>query len=198
MRHLQLSGSSGVPCLCQLLVLACLGCHRDVKTDTTRVSDPPTVRLIRPEVRTIVRVVGQPSFVEAYERTSIYPKMSAFIEKWYVDIGDKVKKGQVLADLFVPEIEEDSRTKKATVALDQQQVELAKKSVLVAKAEVKAAGAQLKAAKAIWGKFDAQSHPLELRGATFVARDKARRGRQASAAGITESAQVEHCSTRLR
>ncbi len=113
-------------------------------------SDPPVVRITHAETRTIIRTVGQPSFVEAYERTSIYPKMSAYIQKWYVDIGDKVKKGQVLADLFVPEIEEDCRTKKATVDLDRQRVELAKRTVLVAHADVKSAEAHLKSAKAIW------------------------------------------------
>ena len=62
--------------------------------------------MIHPQLRKIVRVVGQPSFVQSYERTSIYPKMTAFIEKWNVDIGDKVRKGDVLADLFVPELRE--------------------------------------------------------------------------------------------
>ena len=111
---------------------------------------------MEPDRRNIIRVVGQPSFVEAYERTSIYPKMSAYIEKWYVDIGDKVKKNQVLADSFVPEIREDYHTKKATVALDQQRVELAKKEVVVAKADVRAAEARLKSAKAILGQYDAE------------------------------------------
>ena len=60
------------------------------------------MRLIQPLVRKIVRVVGQPSFIESYERTSIYAKPTAYILKWIVDIGDKVKKGDVLATLFAP------------------------------------------------------------------------------------------------
>ncbi len=116
----------------------------------------PSVRVVRPELRNITRVVGQPSFVESYERTSIFPKLSGYIEKWYVDIGDTVKKDQVLADLFVPEIEEDYRTKKATVELDKQRVELAKKTVLVADADVKAADARLTSARAIWDRYEAQ------------------------------------------
>ena len=132
------------------------GCEHAPKPETASVAEPPTVRLMNPETRNIVRVVGQPSFVEAYERTSIYPKLSAYIEKWYVDIGDRVKKDQVLADLFVPEVREDFHTKKATVTLDQQRVELAKKAVLVATADVKAAEARLKAAKAILGQYDAE------------------------------------------
>ena len=50
------------------------GCGHEAKIDFTSVSEPPTVRLIHPQVRNIVRVVGQPSFIEAYERTSIYPE----------------------------------------------------------------------------------------------------------------------------
>ncbi|HTI50395.1 MAG TPA: efflux RND transporter periplasmic adaptor subunit, partial [Planctomycetaceae bacterium] len=119
------------------------GCGEKEKTPVTSVSAPPTVRIARPEVRRIVRVVGQPSFVEAYERTSIFPKVTGFIEKWYVDIGDDVKQGQVLADLFVPEIKEDFQTKGATVELTKQQIELALVSVKVAQADVKAADSRL-------------------------------------------------------
>src|SRR5215469_11929000 len=82
----------------------------------------PAVRVTRPQRRTIVRTVGQPSFVESYERTSIYPKVTGYIENWDVDIGDRVKKGQALATLYVPELREDWQTKKETVRLDQEQV----------------------------------------------------------------------------
>jgi multidrug efflux pump subunit AcrA (membrane-fusion protein) len=114
------------------------------------------VRLTRPQVRTIVRTVGQPSFIESYERTSIYPKLTGYIEKWNVDIGDKVKKGDVLATLFVPELVEDFGTKKATVKLDEERVELAKKMVEVADADVKAAAARLEEAKAILAKYQSE------------------------------------------
>ena len=135
---------------------AVIGCERAHKSETTSVAQPPTVRLMTPALRNIVRIVGQPSFVEAYERTAIYPKMSAYIEKWYVDIGDKVKKNQVLADLFVPEIREDFLTKKATIALDEQHVELAKEAVIVATADVKASEARLKSVRAILGQYEAE------------------------------------------
>ncbi len=117
------------------------------------VAEPPTVRVIKPEYRKIVRVVGQPSFVEAYERTSIYPKVTGYIEKWNVDIGDKVKKGDVLATLFVPELVEDCETKHRTVKLDEERVELALQVVEVAKADVQAAEARLEEAKAIVEKY---------------------------------------------
>ena len=131
------------------------GCGHEAKIDFKTVTKPPTVQVINPPVRTIVRVVGQPSFIESYERTSIFPKLTGYIEKWNVDIGDKVKKGQTLATLFVPELVEDFETKKATVGLDEQRIELALKMVKVAEAEVKSAEASLAEAKAILDKFNA-------------------------------------------
>ena len=97
-------------------------CHHEAKNDYTSVAEPPTVRLVKPQVRTIVRVVGQPSFVQSYERSSVYPKMNAYILNWNVDIGDKVKKGDVLANLFVPELVADHGTKRATVVLDRERI----------------------------------------------------------------------------
>ncbi len=131
------------------------GCAHEAEVDFATEAKPPSVELINPPVRTIVRIVGQPSFIESYERTSIFPKVTGYIKEWVVDIGDKVKKDQPLAYLFVPELEEDLKTKTATVELDQQRVELARKIVEVADANVRAAAARLKEAKAILDKYEA-------------------------------------------
>ncbi len=114
------------------------------------------MRLIQPRARNIVRVVGQPSFIESYERTSIYPKPTAYIQKWIVDIGDKVKKSDVLATLFAPELVEQLGTKKAAVVLDRERVALAKEVVEVARANVEAAEARLAEAEAILDKYQAE------------------------------------------
>ncbi|WP_165074372.1 efflux RND transporter periplasmic adaptor subunit [Paludisphaera rhizosphaerae] len=142
-----------------LLVLAALsatGCGHEEKSRYTSVSKPQPVQIVKPTPRTIVRTVGQPSFIESYERTSIYPKLTGYIEKWNVDIGDKVKKGDVLAKLFVPELVEDFGTKKATVVLDEHRVELAQKLVQVADADLKASQAALAESRSILGKYTAE------------------------------------------
>lgn len=145
---------SGVP----LLAAACLlsGCGHEEKIDYTSVSGPQKVKVIQPQLREIVRVVGQPSFVEAYEQSSIYPKMTAFLEQWVFDIGDQVKKGDVMATLFAPEIVEDFESKKATVLLDRERVTLALTVVEVATANVEAAKARLVEAEEILAAYKAQ------------------------------------------
>ena len=128
----------------------------EAKIEFTNTDKPPSVQLIEPPVRKIVRVVGQPSFIESFERTSIYPKPSAYIQKWIVDIGDKVKKGDVLATLFAPELVEELGTKKADVVLDRERIALANEAVEVAKADVKAAEARVKEAEEMLNQYQAE------------------------------------------
>ncbi len=122
-----------------LVAFAASGCAKEKQKTAPSVLEPPTLQWMYPQLKKLSRIVGQPSFVQSYERTSIYPKVTAFIQKWNVDIGDKVQKGDVLADLFVPELREEWETKKAEVTLDKEKVALALKMVKVAEAEVKAA-----------------------------------------------------------
>jgi HlyD family secretion protein len=139
-----------------LAALALPGCGHEAKIEFATDSKPPAVRLVQPEHRDIIRVVGQPSFIEAYEHTSIFAKPTAFIKEWKVDIGDKVKKDDVLATLFVPELVEDHETKGATVDLDRERIALAEEVVRVAAADVEAADARLKEAKAILDKYESE------------------------------------------
>ncbi len=136
--------------------LALPGCHHEEETRYKSVALPPTVRLLQPRERNIVRVVGQPSFIEAYERTSIYPKLAGYIEKWNVDIGDKVKKDDPLAILFIPELVQLYGTKNATVGLDKERVALANEVVRVATADVEAAKARVEEAKAELNSYQAE------------------------------------------
>ena len=144
------------------------GCGHEDETHHPSVTAAPTVRLVTPEVRNIVRVVAQPGFVQSYERSSVYPKMNAYILNWNVDIGDKVKKGDALANLFVPELVEDHATKGATVVLDRERISLAREVVQVARAAVLAAQAGLKEARADLAattaeaeRWDSEVHRLE-------------------------------------
>jgi multidrug efflux pump subunit AcrA (membrane-fusion protein) len=132
------------------------GCRREPDLTFAKGTQPPVVHLVQPRARNIVRTVGQPSFIESYERTSIYPKPTAFITKWIVDIGDKVKKNDVLATLFAPELVEQLGTKKATVVLDRRRIALAKEVVKVNRADVEAAESRVTEVEAILDKYKAE------------------------------------------
>jgi HlyD family secretion protein len=115
-----------------------------------------TVRIVMPERRTIDYDVDQPGFVNAFEQTSIFSKVSGFIKHFDADIGQEVKKGDLLAEIFVPELDEDHQRKAAQVDLDKKQVEQAQQLVAVAESNVQTAIAQVAEAKANVGKFQAE------------------------------------------
>jgi HlyD family secretion protein len=140
-----------------MAALSAPGCHHEEENHYTSIGTPPSVHLVQPQVRDIVKVVGQPSFTQSYERSSVYPKMNAYIKNWIVDIGDRVKKGDALAHLFVPELVEDHATKRATVVLDRERVALANVVVDVATADVDAAQARLEEARAELSGYQAEA-----------------------------------------
>jgi multidrug efflux pump subunit AcrA (membrane-fusion protein) len=144
----------GIFALILLAVLAA-GCGRQPPEAKNAVSSVPVVRLVKPELRNLTCTVDQPGFVVAYEQTAIYSKVSGFIKQFYVDIGDHVKKGDPVVEIFVPELDEDHQQKEAQVELDRKMVQQAQQLVVVAQSKLQTAIAQLAEAKANIGKYQA-------------------------------------------
>ena len=95
------------------------------------------VRIVRPERKTVRHPIEQPGFnVEAFQETPLYAKITGYVRKWDVDIGDRVKKDQVLAELDVPEMVADVRQKEAAVKQASAQVQQANAAVVSARAQV--------------------------------------------------------------
>ena len=137
-----------------LLLLAAAGCYK-AAPDRKPIEVAPSVELVRPERRDLHREVGQPGYVFAYEQTSLFPKVSGFIEQFIVDIGDRIKKGQLLTRIYVPELHASLKERKATLNLDEKRVVLAEQMVDVAKANIKVSAADVEEARAEVGKYQA-------------------------------------------
>jgi len=138
-----------------MVLLVAAGCRKPPPPGK-EVHVRPAVRLVNPQKRYIVRTTGQPGFIEAYEQTSIYPKVAGYIDEWKVDIGDRVKKGQLLAHLYVPDLQADYQEKKAQAALDQVQIKVSEQLANVAAQTFRAAGAEVQEARATVGKYQAE------------------------------------------
>jgi RND family efflux transporter MFP subunit len=124
-------------------------------------SDPPAVQnvqVIRPQ-KGMDYEVEQPGSVHAFESVQLRANVSGFLKTQNVDIGDRVKKGQVLAVIDVPELQKQlqhhtaslERTR-ARVAEMEARVVSARADHEAAKAAVEQADAAFKSASA-WVRF---------------------------------------------
>jgi HlyD family secretion protein len=127
--------------------LAC-GCSKPDPAPVAPISLDPAVKLVHAQYRTVKRTVEQPGVIGAYERTALYAKVSGFVAKWNVDIGDRVKKGATVVELTAPELVAQHQQMEAQVELDRALVVQSRKQHLVAQRNVSAAGELVAQARA--------------------------------------------------
>jgi RND family efflux transporter MFP subunit len=63
--------------------------------------------------------VSLPATTTAFEAANIFARTNGYIEKRYVDIGDRVKAGDLLADIVAPELDHQIAQAQATLAQNQ-------------------------------------------------------------------------------
>lgn len=154
------AAASRLTVLLTSLVLA--GCSRTASPTgpSAGPAAPATFTVVRPEKRALPKVIEQPGSIQAYESTPLFAKLAGFIKKVNVDIGDAVEgpassptgsepqSGTVLAELSIPELEDESRQKDALVEAARAEADQARKQVVIAQANAAAAEAQVTAAQA--------------------------------------------------
>ena len=95
---------------------------------------PLEVETTTPKRQALQYEVVQSGTLKPYEEVAIHSKVAGFVEQWYMDIGDRVKKGDMLAKLALPELEKATQIKLVHVAIAQTKIKLAKSDETVAKA----------------------------------------------------------------
>src|SRR6185437_3242409 len=58
--------------------------------------------------------IERPADVRALQETSVYPRASGYLKRLLVDIGDRVKDGQLLAEIDSPEVDSQLNEARAT------------------------------------------------------------------------------------
>src|SRR5437016_5013940 len=96
-----------VPLLGSLLASAGCGPHGPSGAAASPPRIPPTVTAVLPHRQTLSREVEQPARVEAFEETPLFAKVAGYVSKVHVEIGSRVRQGDLLAELWIPELEEE-------------------------------------------------------------------------------------------
>lgn len=67
-----------------------------------------------------------PGSVQAFYEAPIYARTNGYLKTWYTDIGTPVKKGQLLADIETPEVDQELRQAQADLATAEANYQLAR------------------------------------------------------------------------
>jgi RND family efflux transporter MFP subunit len=79
----------------------------------------PNVRVAVVHASNGTMTVSLPATTMAFEAANIFARTSGYIEKRYVDIGDQVKAGTLLAEITAPELDHQIAQAQATLTQDQ-------------------------------------------------------------------------------
>jgi membrane fusion protein (multidrug efflux system) len=77
---------------------------------------PTRVEVLKPAVVESDRTMSLPGTVRALEQTKIYPRVSGYVRRWLVDLGDKVTAGQLLVEIDTPELDAQLAQARAQLA----------------------------------------------------------------------------------
>src|SRR5207244_3560547 len=67
----------------------------------------PTVEVIHPSTEPPQSEIQLPSTLQAYIEAPIYARTTGYLRRWYKDIGSKVNRGELLADIETPEVDQE-------------------------------------------------------------------------------------------
>jgi RND family efflux transporter MFP subunit len=94
-------------------------------TRTTAVAAVPAVTVIHPAAGAQQSEITLPGYTQAFTDTPVYARTSGYLKTWRYDIGAHVKKGDLLAEIDTPEIDDQLRQARADLATAQANLKLA-------------------------------------------------------------------------
>ena len=112
--------------------------------------------LIHPlQAQTSAPTITQPAHVEPYEQTEILAKASGFVSRVHVDIGDRVQKDDLLAELWIPEMDQERLVRLASVDEAAAAVRQMEAAIGAARSRAEAASARLQEVQASVSQYEA-------------------------------------------
>ena len=81
--------------------------------------------VVSPKASADVDEIALPGSTSAFNDTPIYARTSGYVKHWYVDIGARVKKGQLLATIETPELDQQLQQARADLENAEANLQLA-------------------------------------------------------------------------
>lgn len=91
----------------------------------TAASAIPSVNVVYPTPSTLTSEISLPGNTQAFMDTPIYSRTNGYLKSWYFDIGAHVKKGQLMATIETPELDQQLQVAQADLKSAQANLDLA-------------------------------------------------------------------------
>jgi len=85
----------------------------------------PSVSVVSPKRTAPAQEIVLPGNVQSFISSPIYSRTNGYLKKWYFDIGARVKKGQLLAIVETPEVDQQLEQARANLSTAKANLELA-------------------------------------------------------------------------
>jgi RND family efflux transporter MFP subunit len=93
--------------------------------EVTTANATPTVSVVKPVIATDGSEIALPGNTQAFDDTPIYARTSGYVKKWFVDLGQHVTQGELMATIETPELDEQLEVAKANLQSAQADLNLA-------------------------------------------------------------------------
>jgi membrane fusion protein, multidrug efflux system len=100
--------------------------HERALAKETEIETIPTVAVVNPTPEKPDEDLILPGSMLAYEESPIYARTNGYLVRWYKDIGSRVTKGELLAKIDTPEVDQELNQARATRQQIVAQMEIAK------------------------------------------------------------------------
>jgi RND family efflux transporter MFP subunit len=91
----------------------------------TAASAIPSVNVVYPTPSTLSSEIALPGNTQAFTDTPIYSRTNGYLKSWYFDIGAHVRKGQLMAEIETPEVDQQLQVAQADLKSAQANLDLA-------------------------------------------------------------------------
>ncbi len=96
-------------------------------------SEPPTVAVATARRAAATSEQNLPGNALAFREAALYPRTTGYLMRWTVDIGDRVKAGQALAEISAPDVDDQLAQARANLTLAKANLEVSEANLALAK-----------------------------------------------------------------
>src|SRR5205807_5031908 len=96
-------------------------------------NSPPRVSVVtvRRAPATVQHVL--PGNSQAFREAALYARTTGYLKRWLVDIGDRVRQGQLIAEISAPDVDDQLAQARANLSLSKANLLVSEASLVLAK-----------------------------------------------------------------